>query len=126
MSPQVHSYVQMPNNKTKYLSELRTGDTVEVYDAQGGSRSAIVGRVKIEKRPLLLIDVESKESGFVHSILLQNAETVKLVGPCSSEKGWKSISVSTLTEGSQIFILERASAAARHTGVLIEEKIQEV
>lgn len=50
-----------------------------VVDAMGHSRTVLVGRVKIESRPLLLVEVDV--DGQRHSVLLQNAETVCLVAP---------------------------------------------
>eukprot|EP00887_Chlorella_sp_A99_P008100 scaffold12.g8100.t1 len=76
----VHAYVQAPGGRTSYLSELRSGSEVLVADAAGRQRAALVGRVKIEARPLVLVEAATRD-GAAHSILLQNAETVKLVGP---------------------------------------------
>jgi 3-dehydroquinate synthase II len=67
----------MAGGRTAYLAELHTGSQVLVVDAQGRSRPVLVGRVKIESRPLLLVEVEVE--GQSHSVLLQNAETVCLV-----------------------------------------------
>lgn len=75
----MHAYVGMAGGRTAYLSELHTGSQVMVVDAQGRSRTVLVGRVKIESRPLLLVEVEVE--GHRHSVLLQNAETVCLVTP---------------------------------------------
>jgi len=50
---QIHAYVQGPNGRTRYLSELRSGEEVVVVDATGRQRTALVGRVKIEARPLV-------------------------------------------------------------------------
>ena len=69
----------MAGGRTEYLSELHTGSQVLVVDALGHTRSVLVGRVKIESRPLLLVEVEV--DGQRHSVLLQNAETVCLVAP---------------------------------------------
>lgn len=69
----------MAGGRTAYLSELHTGSQVLVVDATGRSRTVLVGRVKIESRPLLLIEVDV--DGQRHSVLLQNAETVCLVSP---------------------------------------------
>jgi 3-dehydroquinate synthase class II len=55
---------------------MHTGSQVLAVDAQGRSRTVIVGRVKIETRPLLLVEVEV--AGQRHSVLLQNSETVCL------------------------------------------------
>jgi 3-dehydroquinate synthase class II len=73
----VHAYVSMAGGRTAYLAELHTGSQVLVVDAQGRSRPVLVGRAKIESRPLLLVEVEVE--GQRHSVLLQNAETVCLV-----------------------------------------------
>lgn len=73
----MHAYVAMAGGRTAYLSELHTGSQVLVVDAVGRSRTALVGRVKIESRPLLLVKVDL--DGQKHSVLLQNAETVCLV-----------------------------------------------
>lgn len=49
----VHAYVQAPNGKTAYLSELRSGSEVLVADAAGRTRTAVVGRCKVEVRPMV-------------------------------------------------------------------------
>ena len=54
---QVHAYVALPGGRTGYLSELRSGSEVLVADAGGRTRTALVGRAKIERRPLLLVEV---------------------------------------------------------------------
>ncbi len=53
MALQVHSYLQLPGGRTGYLSELSSGAEVLVADAEGATRTALVGRVKIEQRPLV-------------------------------------------------------------------------
>ncbi|XP_023639313.1 uncharacterized protein LOC17887151 isoform X2 [Capsella rubella] len=79
----VHAYVSVPGGKTCYLSELRSGREVIVVDQKGKQRTAVVGRVKIEKRPLILVEAKlsTKEDETVFNIILQNAETVALVTP---------------------------------------------
>lgn len=49
----VHAYVQAPGGKTAYLSELRSGSEVLVADAAGRTRTAVVGRCKVEVRPMV-------------------------------------------------------------------------
>jgi 3-dehydroquinate synthase II len=112
----VQAYVMVPNNKTKYLSELETGDEVLVVNKDGKTRPAIVGRVKIEKRPLILIEAEV--DGIKIKSLLQNAETIRLV----DEKG-QPVSISQLKVGDKVkvFIDENA----RHFGMAIDETIIE-
>ncbi len=52
-SMQVHSYVAIPGGRTAYLAELRSGSEVLVADANGRTQTALVGRCKIERRPLV-------------------------------------------------------------------------
>ena len=76
----VHAYVRLANGQTKYLSEVRSGDRVLIVNFEGRSYPAIVGRAKMERRPLAL--VEAEENGQNLSIILQNAETIRLTEPC--------------------------------------------
>lgn len=112
----VHAYVLTPGNKTKYLSELETGDEVLTVDQKGHTKTAIVGRVKIEKRPLILVEAEAE--GIKLRTLLQNAETIRLV----SDNG-EPISVSELKTGQKIMVY--LDKSARHFGMAIEESIIE-
>jgi len=54
----VLAYVAIPGGKTCYLSELKAGKEVIVVDQKGQQRTAIVGRVKIETRPLILVEAK--------------------------------------------------------------------
>lgn len=112
----VHAYILLPDGKTKYLSELRAGDEVLVADAQGRTRSAIVGRVKIERRPLVLVEAEVSRSR--HTTLVQNAETIRFVTP----KG-QAVSVSALRVGDEILL--HLEEGGRHFGMRIHETITE-
>jgi 3-dehydroquinate synthase II len=112
----VHAYALMPGGKTTYLSELGVGDGVLVVDARGQTREAVVGRVKIERRPLLV--VEAERDGTEVSLVLQNAETIRLVG----EEG-TAISVVDLEPGTRV--LGYATAGGRHFGMAVDETIIE-
>ncbi|WP_048057867.1 3-dehydroquinate synthase II [Methanothermococcus okinawensis] len=112
----VHAYILCPGNRTRYLSELKAGDSVLIVDKEGMTREGIVGRVKIEKRPLMLIEAEY--NGDIIRTILQNAETIRLVG----EDG-KPISVVDLKEGDKVLI--KADENARHFGMAIKETIIE-
>lgn len=52
----MHAYVAVPGGMTCYLSELQAGKVVIVVDQSGRQWTAIVGRVKIESRPLILVE----------------------------------------------------------------------
>ncbi|EHP85622.1 3-dehydroquinate synthase II [Methanotorris formicicus] len=112
----VHAYILCPGNKTKYLSELKAGDKVLVVNKDGRAREVIIGRVKIEKRPLMLIEAEYK--GDIIRTILQNAETIRLV----KEDGTP-ISVVELKEGDKVLI--KPDENARHFGMAIRETIIE-
>ncbi|MCC6028431.1 MAG: 3-dehydroquinate synthase II [Archaeoglobi archaeon] len=111
----VNAYLKV-GDKTRYLCELKAGDEVEIVRFDGKVRKSYVGRVKIERRPLLLVVAEV--NGETGSIILQNAETIKLVNP----EG-KHLSVSELKEGDEV--LAWIGEKARHFGVKVEEFIIE-
>lgn len=111
----VHAYTLMPDGSTKYLSELRAGDEVMIVDSEGRSRPAVIGRIKIERRPLLLIEVKAR--GMTFTTMVQNAETIRLVS------GDKSISVTDLEVGDKITI--RLETGGRHFGTAVKETIRE-
>ncbi|MDD5452205.1 MAG: 3-dehydroquinate synthase II [Thermodesulfobacteriota bacterium] len=112
----VHAYVRVPGGKTRYLSELKSGDEVLMVNSQGKSGPVVVGRVKIEKRPLVLI--EARAEGKVFSTILQNAETIRLTRPDGEP-----VSIVSLKEGDQV--LMSVEAGGRHFGYHIEETITE-
>lgn len=112
----VHAYIRLPGGKTKYMSELKAGDEVLIVNNQGEARAGVIGRVKIERRPLLL--VETEHEGEIYKTLLQNAETINLVG-----KNGKPISVAKLKPGDEVLMnIERGG---RHFGVKVEETMVE-
>jgi 3-dehydroquinate synthase II len=112
----VHSYVLTADGRTKYLSELRGGEEVMAVDKDGSTRKVVVGRSKIERRPLLM--VEAEENGKRYSTILQNAETIRMVTP----EGL--VSVSDLKPGQKV--LARLEKGGRHFGHSINETIMEI
>ncbi|XP_015946162.1 uncharacterized protein LOC107471224 isoform X2 [Arachis duranensis] len=118
----VHAYVAVPGGRTCYLSELKSGKEVIVVDQQGRQRVAIVGRVKIETRPLILVEAKRDSDSQTVSILLQNAETVALICPPQGEALSKTaVPVTSLKVGDEILL--RVQGGARHTGIEIQEFI---
>ena len=121
----VHSYTMLPHDKTCYLEELRAGDNVLIVHADGTSSLSTVGRVKVELRPMLLIEakamleLEGKEQEVLGTIFLQNAETI-----CLTQVNGEPISVVSLQEGQKI--LCHIDKAGRHFGMRINENIQEL
>ncbi|HEV8359520.1 MAG TPA: 3-dehydroquinate synthase II [Candidatus Thermoplasmatota archaeon] len=111
----VHAYALCPGGKTKYLSELQTGDEVLVVNAEGHARRAVVGRVKIETRPLLL--VKARLGSKTLTSVFQNAETIRLV----TAKGPRS--VAELQAGDQVLV--RTEDIGRHFGMAVKETVVE-
>jgi 3-dehydroquinate synthase II len=112
----VHAYVLLPDGKTKYLSELHAGDEVLLVRHDGQTSVGYVGRNKIERRPLLLVEAEA--AGRSVSLILQNAETIRLTSP----EG-EALSVASLKVGDQV--LAHIETGGRHFGRQVEETITE-
>jgi len=112
----VHAYTLTPGGKTKYLADLKAGDEVLLVDFKGKSQIAYLGRNKIEKRPMMLIAAEAE--GEPISLVMQNAETIRLVGP----EG-KAVSVTNLKPGDKG--LGHIEKAGRHFGMQVDETLIE-
>ncbi len=112
----VHVYILTPEGKTAYLSDLKSGDRVLAADRNGAIREVTVGRVKCERRPMLL--VEAVYEGTTASLVLQNAETIRLV----RESG-EAVSVVGIAPGDRV--LGVVMEGGRHFGVAVRETITE-
>jgi 3-dehydroquinate synthase II len=112
----VHAYTLLPDGKTAYLTDLSVGDRVLIAEHTGATREAVVGRVKIERRPLLLVEAEAGDVRV--SLVLQNAETIRLV----AEDG-RPVSVVDLAVGDRV--LGSVAEGGRHFGVAVAETILE-
>jgi 3-dehydroquinate synthase II len=108
----VSLYTLTSSKETRYLSELRAGNEVLIVDAKGNSRVANVARAKIEWRPLILIEAEFM--GKRIKIILQDAETIRMV----AKEGSKS--VVELRPGDEV--LAHVSDGGRHFGNLVKEE----
>lgn len=113
----VYCYTLLPDGKTKYLSEVESGAEVLVVNKEGMSRQVVVGRSKIETRPLRLIKAEI--NGELGSIILQNAETIRVV-----TKEGSLVSVTDLKVGNEI-LAHILRQAGRHFGMEVDEYILE-
>ena len=112
----VHAYVRVPDGKTRYLSELKSGDEATIVNHRGLCQKSVIGRIKVEKRPLMLVEAECKKKTI--ATILQNAETIRLTQP-----GGNPLSVVDLKKGSKI--LAFIEEAGRHFGMKIKETITE-
>ena len=115
----VHAYVRSPGGGTQYLAELGSGDEVQIVDTDGNTRETVVGRVKIEKRPMFRVqaEVETEEGVDRIETLLQNAETIKV----HTREG--RTAVTDLEAGDEILVYYED--VARHFGEAVEESIIE-
>jgi 3-dehydroquinate synthase II len=109
----VSSYILAANGKTRYLSELSAGETVLLIDRRGRTRSVDVARVKIERRPMIL--VEASIGNRKLTTIVQNAETVRLVTRDGSK------SVSEIKPGDEVLI--RFEEGGRHFGTKISDEM---
>jgi len=113
----VHAYVLVPGGRTKYLSELRAGDRVLVVNScTNSTRSVLVGRLKIEHRPMILLEMEVDTKRF--SVLVQNAETVRIATPDCGP-----VPITKIRNGDTVFI--RTDSSARHIGMAVKESLLE-
>lgn len=111
----VHAYILATQGKTKYLSDLKAGDEVLAVDNNGRTRPVVIGRVKIERRPLILLEVKYRTK--IYNIILQNAETIRLIS------NGKPVSIVDLSKGDsiQMWIDDKG----RHFGMKVDESIIE-
>lgn len=116
----VHAYIRVPGGQTRYLSEIQSGDQVLILDEKGNAEAAIVGRAKLERRPMMLIEasINGDEDGPTASLLLQNAETINLTQPDGSP-----VSVVDLKPG--VEVLTYFEETGRHFGMKVDETIEE-
>ena len=112
----VHAYTLTPGGKTKYLADLKAGDEVMLVDYHGRTQPAYLGRNKIERRPMMLIEAQAE--GMPVSLVLQNAETIRLV-----DAQGKATSVTSLKPGDKV--LAHVEKSGRHFGMKVEETLVE-
>ncbi|MBE3117010.1 3-dehydroquinate synthase II [Candidatus Bathyarchaeota archaeon] len=98
---------------TRYLSELKAGDEVIIINREGKTRKTNVGRIKIEIRPLILVEAEVE--GKTIKTILQNAETIRLVTPKASKP------VTELKPNDEVLV-HLAAKGGRHFGVSVPEE----
>ncbi len=113
----VHSYVMTPDNRTRYVSELRAGQPILAVRTDGSVREVRIGRVKIERRPLISITATSA-TGKTINVIAQDDWHVRLLGPGGSVNN-----VTELKPGD--VLLGYVPTEARHVGLPITEFCEE-
>lgn len=109
----LHSYVYGVGNRTNYLSELKAGSVALAVRADGQTRRIVVGRIKMESRPLLGIRASS-EDGTQLNLIVQDDWHVRLLGP-----GGTVLNVTELKPGDGL--LGHVVTDRRHVGWPISE-----
>lgn len=113
----LHHYLLGEDEQTCYLSELHPERSVRVVHAGSGEcRSVPIGRIKMEKRPLLR--VIGRFEGRRVSATLQAADSVRLM---SKDRG--GVDVQSLQPGDVVCFVP--DQPGRHLGQRIEETIEE-
>jgi len=100
-------------DKTRYLSDLKAGEEVLIVEKNGRVRTVDVGRVKIELRPLILI--EANVDGKRIKTILQNAETIRLITENDS------IPVTDLKIDDEVLVY-LTKGGGRHFGIAVDEE----
>jgi 3-dehydroquinate synthase II len=113
----VYCYTIVPGGTTRYLSEIESGSEVWIVNEEGVARIAVVGRSKIETRPLRLIRAEI--GGQQGTVILQNAETIRLIS-----KDRRLLSVTEVRSGDEVLGYAK-QAHGRHFGMEVDEFIVE-
>ncbi|WP_060885144.1 3-dehydroquinate synthase II family protein [Streptomyces caniscabiei] len=114
----LHSYTLGPDNRTNYLSEVGSGSALLAVGADGRTRRVVVGRAKLESRPLLEIRTHA-EDGRLVSLTVQDDWHVRVLGP-----GGKVLNVTELRTGDEL--LGYLAQDKRHVGLPIGEFCKEV
>ncbi|MEV0639489.1 3-dehydroquinate synthase II family protein [Streptomyces sp. NPDC050619] len=114
----LHSYTLGPENRTSYLSEVGSGTALLAVGADGRTRRVVVGRAKLESRPLLEIRTHA-EDGRLVSLTVQDDWHVRVLGP-----GGKVLNVTDLRTGDEL--LGYLAQDKRHVGLPIGEFCKEV
>ncbi|MDR7301966.1 3-dehydroquinate synthase II [Haloactinomyces albus] len=109
----LHSYTTSANERTNYLSELHSGSKVLAVDSKGQTRTVVVGRMKLETRPLLSINAVSTDGREVN-LIVQDDWHVRVLGP-----GGVVLNVTELEAGTKV--LGYLPTEKRHVGYPINE-----
>lgn len=109
----IHSYTLTTPTRTNYLSELTAGTELVAVRADGRARRVALGRVKIERRPLLSVDAVGP-AGQRCNIIVQDDWHVRLLGP-----NGQVLNVTELKPGDKL--LGFLPREARHVGWPVSE-----
>ncbi|CAM9687725.1 unnamed protein product, partial [Hapterophycus canaliculatus] len=122
----VHSYALLADGSIKYLTELSIPAQVLVSNWKGETRKVSIGRLKVETRPMIMVEFQV-ESGGKGQLFLQQAETVRFVSPTTSTAGkvedWQPLSVTDVEGGETLLV--REITRGTHMGKAIDASVIE-
>lgn len=110
----VSQYVLSTKGLSPYISDLKSGDIVLAVSRTGEARPLTICRMKVERRPLRMIEVCL--NGSTGKVFLQDAETIRVVAPEGST------SVRDLKPGDRILAYAQARVG-RHFGTPVEGEL---
>jgi 3-dehydroquinate synthase II/3-amino-4-hydroxybenzoic acid synthase len=113
----VHSYVWAPNDRTAYITDLCAGEPVLAVSTTGRTRPMVVGRIKLELRPLRMI--ECRADGVLLNVMVQDDWQVRLFDADGVARNCTSLRV-----GDRLLALP--AVPGRHVGIAVDETISEV
>lgn len=126
----VHQYVLLADGSTKYLSEVVAGDELLCVRASDGrGRAGVVGRCKVEPRPMLKIEFACGEGtsssaegdGIARGqLFLQQAETVRLASTTAG-----GLPVTRVRSETDAHVLVRIVDQGTHVGRTINAQVTE-
>ncbi|WP_405493718.1 3-dehydroquinate synthase II [Nocardia sp. NBC_00511] len=111
----VHSYV-FGAERTAYITDLAAGETTAAVSADGRFREVSVGRVKVELRPLRLI--EARHGDVTVNVFLQDDWHVRVMSADGKPLNLTDVKPGTL-------LLGHLAEPGRHVGIKVNEKISE-
>lgn len=112
----VHSYVWMSAEKVEYVTDLAVGSKMLAVNAEGSVREVVVGRVKIEMRPLLLI--RGRVGNQELNVVVQDDWHIRVMGV-----GGEPRNATLIRPGEEL--LAYLDKPGRHVGLKVEEVIIE-
>lgn len=113
----LHSYTLGPGNRTYYLSELKSGSELLAVRTNGETRRVVVGRVKIESRPLIRIHAQAP-SGEEVNVIVQDDWHVRVLGPDAEVRNVTELKPGDKLAGSTL-------SEPRHVGYAVREFLLE-
>ena len=112
----VHSYVWMSDEKVEYITDLAVGSKMLAVNTEGAVREVVVGRVKIEMRPLLLIQGTAGNQSL--NVVVQDDWHIRVMGV-----GGEPRNATLVRPGEEL--LAYLDRPGRHVGLKVEETIVE-